>query len=97
MKKLAAIEKKIKANKQLLNQQYKVRRIGIFGSYALGRQTRKSDLDIVVEFKETPDIFKFLRLEEYLKSMLGIRVDLTTPKALKALIKPEILRQTIYI
>lgn len=97
MKKLAQIEEKIKASKQLLSQQYKVKKIGIFGSYALGRQKRNSDLDILVDFTETPDIFKFLRLEEYLRSLLGVRVDLTTPKALKALIKSKILKQAIYI
>ena len=31
-------------------KEFSVRKIGLFGSYAAGRQTQKSDLDFVVEF-----------------------------------------------
>jgi predicted nucleotidyltransferase len=69
----------------------------IFGSYSRGNSRKGSDIDILVEFSETPDFFEFIRLEEFLQNLLGLRVDLVTPDALKPLIKNEILKETIYI
>jgi len=50
-----------------------------------------------VEFSETPDLFEFIELENFLRKLLKIKVDLVTKEALKPLIKKEILRETIYI
>jgi len=35
-----------------LERRFGVRRIGLYGSYAHGRRTEKSDIDLVVEPKE---------------------------------------------
>jgi predicted nucleotidyltransferase len=51
----------------------------------------------LVEFLETPDIFEFIKVENFLRKLLGLKVDLVTKEALKPLIKKEILRETIYI
>lgn len=87
----------INQNKTLLEQTYKVKNIGIFGSYAKGYTSKDSDIDILVDFYEIPDIFNFIRLEYFLKKILGKKVDLVTRKALKPLIKNEILKDTIYL
>jgi predicted nucleotidyltransferase len=90
------IEEILKKNKKLLREKYKVKSIGIFGSYSKGRATKRSDIDILVEFFEPPDIFEFIRLEKFLEKLLGLKVDLVTPGALKPLIKKEILKEAIY-
>jgi predicted nucleotidyltransferase len=87
----------IAKNKRLLRQNYKVKNIGLFGSFAKGYACRKSDIDILVDFYEAPDMFKFIELEYFLKKLLGRKVDLVTRKALKPLIKNDILRETIYL
>lgn len=97
MKTLKSIKEIISKNKRLLEQQYKVKVIGIFGSYSRGEYFKRSDIDILVEFSESPDFFEFIRLEKFLENLLGIKVDLVTRKALKPLIKTEILKETIYI
>jgi predicted nucleotidyltransferase len=98
MKKMAKIKTILEKLKPVLKKQFQVENIGVFGSFARGEQTSKSDIDIVVEFYEpnTIDLFDFVRLEEFLSKELGIKVDLVTKKALKPLIKDQILRETIY-
>jgi len=97
MKNIETIKNAISKNRALLAENYKVKIIGIFGSYARGNIREKSDLDILVEFSESPDIFKFIELERFLSNLTGAKVDLVTKKALKPLIKNEILKETIYI
>lgn len=97
MKNLKTIKELIKKNKGVLEKDYRVKVIGIFGSYSRKDLRKGSDIDILVEFSETPDFFEFMKLEGFLEGLLGIRVDLVTRDALKPLIKNEILKETIYI
>lgn len=97
MKSLNTIKELIRRNRSLLEENYKVKVFGIFGSYSKRASRKGSDIDILVEFSESPDFFEFLRLEGFLEKLLGVKVDLVTPDALKPLIKDEILRETIYI
>lgn len=97
MKSLKIVKEIIKKNKRTLEKNYKVKVLGIFGSYSRGNPHKGSDIDILVKFSETPDFFEFIKLEEFLQNLLGIRVDLVTPNALKPMIKNEILKETIFI
>jgi len=97
MNSLAEIKKIIGNNKHILKETYNVRQIGIFGSYTKGIPDRKSDIDILVEFSKPVNFFEFIRLEYFLSDLLGIKVDLVTKKALKPLIKNDILKQTVYV
>ncbi len=56
-------------------------RIGIFGSYARGEETRDSDLDILVSFSKPINLLQFVRLEIELSEKLGVKVDLVTERA----------------
>jgi len=91
------IKQIIVQNKGLLERTYYVKNIGIFGSYAKGYARKDSDIDILVDFYEVPDMFKFMELEYLLQNLLGRKVDLVTRKALKPLIKNYILRDTVYL
>jgi len=84
-------------NRELLMQYYNVKEIGIFGSYVRNEQRKNSDLDILVEFAEPIGLFKFMDLEEYLKSLLSIKIDLVSKKALKPYIGKYILEEVVYI
>lgn len=98
MKKIAEITSSLEKLKPILKRRYQVETIGVFGSFARGEDTSKSDVDILVEFSEpnTIDLFDFIRLEEFLSQKLGIKVDLVTKKALKPMIKDQILKETVY-
>ena len=91
------IKKIIEKHKTILTEQYKVKSIGVFGSYIKSFPNEKSDIDILVEFSETPDIFEFIKLEEYLTQILGIKVDLVTKKALKPFLREGILKEIVYL
>ncbi len=60
-----------------LNEEYGVKRIGVFGSFAYGNATDSSDVDIVVEF-ERPIGLKFVEFSEYLEKMIGRKTDIIT-------------------
>lgn len=55
---------------------YALRKVSIFGSYADGRATEKSDLDLLVEFDSPAvSLFKLNALKYDLEDMLGLPVD----------------------
>ena len=97
MKKLEEIKKILEKHKSIIEKQFKVKEIGIFGSYVRSEQEDKSDMDILVEFREPVGFFTFLDLEEYLTELLGIKVDLVSKKALKPRIGKYILEEMIPI
>jgi predicted nucleotidyltransferase len=94
---LKEIEDKIKYSKPILKEKFKVKDIGIFGSYTRGEQTENSDLDVLVEFGERVGFFKFLELEEYLEELLNLKVDLVSRKALKPRIGQNILKEVVML
>jgi uncharacterized protein len=80
-----------------LKSEYDVESIGIFGSFVRGEQNSNSDLDLLVTFFRKPGLFKFISLENYLSDLLGIKVDLVMPSALKNRIGKEIRTEVVSI
>ena len=93
MIKLMQIKRAIKSNKKLLRQEYGVKEIGIFGSFARGEPKRKSDIDVLVDFYNVPDLIKFIELERKLQRLLGKKVDLVRKQAIREELKDNILRE----
>jgi predicted nucleotidyltransferase len=79
----------------LLSTRYKVKTLGIFGSYVRQEQNAASDLDLLVTFSETPSLLKFIELENYLADTLGVKVDLVMQDALKPRIGARILQEVV--
>src|SRR5437588_12754879 len=73
----------LRRNDELL-QKHSVRTIALFGSYATGRQNRKSDLDFLVDF-ERPSYDNFLGLLKDLERLFGRKVDILTPQGLESI------------
>ena len=84
-------------HKEELKKIYKVKEIGIFGSYVRQEQNKKSDLDVLVTFYETIDLFSFVELENYLSDILGIKVDLVMKEGIKPRLKERILSEAVYV
>ena len=82
MKTVDEIKSILAQHKEELRDRYKVKEIGIFGSYIRGEQREKSDLDILVEF-EKPIGLEFIELAEFLESLLEVKVDLVSKGAVK--------------
>lgn len=96
-KKIDQIIIKLRENMPVLREKYKVKYLGVFGSYVRGEQKKRSDLDILVEFQEPVGLFEFMELEEYLAKNTGVKVDLVSKKALKPRIGKHILEEVINI
>ncbi|HEY4760979.1 MAG TPA: nucleotidyltransferase family protein [Thermoguttaceae bacterium] len=65
--------------------EYRVKRLDVFGSIARGTGTSGSDIDLLVEF-EDPDLQpskRFFGLLHYLEDALGHEIDLLTVSSLK--------------
>jgi predicted nucleotidyltransferase len=97
MKAVGELKKILSEHKPEIKRKFKVKSIGIFGSYVRGKSNKKSDVDVLVEFSEPIGMFEFLDLEEYLESIFGLNVDLVSKKALKPKIGENILNEVIYI
>jgi hypothetical protein len=94
-KKIDQIIMKLRENKQVLEEKYGVKNLEVFGSYIRGEQKKGSDLDVLVEFSKTIDLFKYIELEEFMSKKLGVKVDLVMKDTLKPRIKDRVLKEAI--
>ncbi len=97
MQNVEDIKRALSSNKAELRLKFKVKDIGVFGSYVRGEQKRASDVDVLVEFKEPVGLFEFVALENYLSDLLGVKVDLVSKKALKPHIGKRILQEVVMV
>ena len=82
--------------KPLLQKEYSVREIGLFGSFADSTYGEESDIDILVDF-EKPIGWRFFTLELYLEKVFNRKIDLVTRKALKSQIRDSILKTVQFV
>lgn len=85
------ILKSLKDRPEILRK-YRVRRIGLFGSYATGKQTPRSDIDFLVDFEE-PTFDNFIGLNAHLERLFKKKIDLITDGSLSPYIKPYVEKQ----
>ena len=85
----------LRAQMPMLTVHYHVKSLELFGSYIHNAQRADSDLDILIEFDEPPSLFEFIRLENYLSDILGVKVDLVMKDALKPDMGKRILREAV--
>jgi predicted nucleotidyltransferase len=63
----------------VLSSKYNVEKVDLFGSYATGKATDESDVDLLVKFsKQPPSIFAVMGLKEELQRKLLVSVDVVT-------------------
>jgi predicted nucleotidyltransferase len=82
--------------KPILQKEFAVKEIGLFGSYSDDSFSEKSDIDILVEF-ERPIGWRFFTLELFLNSVFNKKIDLVTKNALKDQLKDNILAGVNFI
>jgi len=76
-------------------KKFGVRSVSLFGSFARNTPRKTSDVDILVEFERPIGLFEFARLKMYLEELLGKKVDLVTPEALRKELRENILQEAI--
>ena len=90
------IFEKLRELKPMLEKEYSVTEIGLFGSFSDNTYTDNSDIDILIEL-ERPIGWRIFTLEIFLEKTFGRKIDLVTKDALKEQIKDQILKQVKYI
>jgi predicted nucleotidyltransferase len=89
----------LKEHKAEVVQKYRVREMGIFGSFVRSEQKRRSDVDILVEFDpgNIPGLLKLIEMEMYLEKLLRKKVDVVIKNGIRPELKKGILKEVIYI
>lgn len=78
-------------------KEFGVLEIGIFGSYAKDAANVNSDIDVLVEFESRQKNFQnYMGLKVFLEDIFSRKIDLVIREKLKARMKDQILKETIY-
>ena len=87
----------LRAQKDFFKTEYKIKKIGIFGSCARGEAHEASDIDIVVEL-EKPDLFYMIGIKQTVEEALDSKVDIVRLReGMRKSLKYRIEQDVIYI
>ena len=94
------IIEKLREELPFLKKEFRIKKIGIFGSFATGIQNKSSDIDIFIEF-EKPIGLAFMDLANYLEDLFNKKVDILTPDGIRSIrvnkIAQSIKESVIYV
>jgi hypothetical protein len=97
MKNLEEIKNNLYLLKPELRKRYGVSDLGIFGSYVRGEQKPDSDVDVYVDYVETPSLLDIVGLENYLSDELKEKVDLVPRECIRPELEKYILPEVVRI
>lgn len=89
------ILKTIRALKQEIMANYKVKEIGVFGSIVREELSETSDVDILVDFEEGADLFDLVGLALFLEKKLNQKVDVVPKRALRKELRESVLKEVV--
>jgi hypothetical protein len=92
---LENLREELQVLKPSLEKRFKVKTIDIFGSYARGEQTIKSDLDLLVTWSVPEDLFMIYDLRQYLRRKLHLKVDIIAKEFLNKHIKEQVIEEAV--
>lgn len=78
-------------------QPHKLKSVGVFGSFSRNEEKAGSDIDLLVEFEESPDLIELIGLEQSLTDLLQRKVDLITKRSLSPLLNDYVEKDLIPI
>jgi len=91
------ILQKLQELKPELMTRYRVKELGLFGSWVREEQQAGSDIDLLVEFDSQADLFDLIGLNLYLEEVFGCSVDVVPRKALREELRDTVLRQVVAV
>lgn len=97
MKTLEEIKGILQEHQELVRQQFRVTEMRVFGSYARGEQTEKSDVDILIGYERAPTLWMLVELRDYLSEVLDLPVDVVTDGGLKPRIQERVWAEAVEI
>lgn len=74
-----------------------VKKAGIFGSYALGKQKKSSDIDILIKIPNSLSLTDLINIKIELEDRLNKKVDLIEYCCIHPMLKEKILNEEVRI
>ncbi len=87
----------LKELKPTIARRYKVREIGLFGSFVRGEQEVTSDIDLLAEFEENADLFDLIALTLFLEEIFQRPVDVVSKQALRSELQESVLSEVLTV
>ena len=89
----------LRQQKKRFFEEYRLVKLGLFGSFARGDETEASDIDLIVEFAPgTEDLFgKKQQLREIVEQQFDRPVDVCREKYIKPYFRAQILQSAIFV
>jgi predicted nucleotidyltransferase len=79
-------------------RRHAIKRAAIFGSFARGEATSRSDVDFLIEYKTTnKSLFDLIDLKSELEDILGRKVDIVTYRSIYWRLRKKILAEQVVI
>jgi len=85
------MDKKVISALTKFKDEYLLDYIAVFGSYAAGTSNVKSDLDLLVSFRNSVSLVDLVRIERKMSEQLGLKVDLVTENSMSPKIRAAII------
>ncbi|MCF7800238.1 nucleotidyltransferase domain-containing protein [Candidatus Babeliales bacterium] len=85
----------LRKHKFLLKEEYGVKEIALFGSFARGEESLKSDIDLLIEM-ENVSFRNKIKLKRFLEEKFKRRVDIGYLNSVRIFIKKQIEKDLIY-
>lgn len=86
----------LRQHKPELQRKYPISRLGVFGSYARGEATEKSDIDIAVEING-PMGLNFVAMANEIEELFGIKTDVVPKRSIKPQYLPYVEKDIVYV
>lgn len=94
----AELIKTLKKHNEDIRNKFKVKNIGLFGSYIREEQKQTSDIDVLVEFEKGYKTFNnYMDLKFFLEELFGMKVDLVIKDAVRKELKEYIMSEVVYV
>lgn len=85
----------LRQHKPELQRKYPIGKLGVFGSYARGEATEKSDIDIAVEITG-PMGLDFVTMADEIEELFGIKTDVVPLRAIKPQYMVYVQKDIVY-
>ena len=86
----------LRQHKPELQRKYPISRLGVFGSYARGEATEKSDIDIAVEING-PMGLSFVAMADEIEELFGIKTDVVPKRSIKPQYLSYVEKNIVYV
>ncbi len=74
---------------------HRAENVRVFGSVIEGKDTEESDLDLLIDPTPETSLMDIGAIRCELKALLGVNVDVLTPRALPASFREKVLKESI--